>query len=1063
VTVDEELALIHANQAPAALGLGVPRGAGQPASAAAAAAAASQPAAPAPAAVQPASAAAASQPAALAPAAVQPAPQPAAAGAGAAAGASATVAKPLTRPIPSGLPPPETGLPPLPATDASTWDVMAAGWQAETIRTDAWSYSQKQRQALTDDLFARLPKDARQRVMDRRWDHDNNGIAFEDMVLAEVAKAAAADPQAWGDQPLSRAAFDAQLLAQRKSDMAEAQGVLDQPGGAVAEFVGSSARAMTDATSLMLMPLGVGGGAVRTILTETVLGGIGGAATLPREFQVADELGLPTPDVVSRIALSAALGGGLSAGILGIIKGFGLVSARRAAIRAATPGGGDDLASEIAIDKAEARMQDQQTVPERIARAEANAKPEAGTLSAVLADGNGAGALPPIAPDAPENWRAIRGGIFQGESGGDYNALFGFSNRAGGPFQDVKLTELTVDDALAFADPSGAYGQWVKGKIGRVATPMGAYQIVGATLRAAKRGLGLRGSELMTPDLQERLGVWIYRTQGTGAWTGYVGPRPNFVPGANAARWTDPSSGGPAYSGTSRGYTGRDQVAVGDSMRIDVAYEVVDASSLVRAFGDLQPRDRSRIASDAQIADIAARLDPAKLMPAPDAANGAPIVGPDNIIESGNGRVAAIGRAFDLNPDRAAAYRAEIEANGFAIPEGVTRPVLIARRKTELSHDERVRLVNDAQDSGVAVLTPTEMARTAARAMTAPVLGRLDPALPLGVEANAAFIRAALAGLPRSARNAMFDAGGLLNKSGERQLREALFARAWSDPDIIEMFAETDAGELRSLMDALGRSAPNWAALKADIEAGLVRPEMDISGHVLDAMRMIATARTLAGREGMSIGKALAELLDDVDLYAGAVSPLTTALIRKFWRNGRAASADDVTAFLTRYADDARKAGAAGGLFDGPGPRDVLRAIDPETFGDLPENLGAVRGFAQKPAPPVAAPARGYDAGAASPEAEAADAALRDALEQPASEKQRADLAAGQAVDPERAAALAEIAAARADLGDEMLAIKFTGEDGTPTSLREILDDVSDDANATAALRGCGIIPKGTP
>lgn len=119
----------------------------------------------------------------------------------------------------------------------------------------------------------------------------------------------------------------------------------------------------------------------------------------------------------------------------------------------------------------------------------------------------------------------VKNGIFAGESGGDYNALFGFSNRAGGKFENVKLTDMTVDQALAFADPSGDYGQTVKGQIGRVATPMGAYQIVGTTLKAAKEGLGLTGNERMTPELQDQLGGWIYANQGTGAWEGYRGPQ----------------------------------------------------------------------------------------------------------------------------------------------------------------------------------------------------------------------------------------------------------------------------------------------------------------------------------------------------------------------------------------------------------------------------------------------------------------------------------------------------------------------------------------------------------
>lgn len=112
----------------------------------------------------------------------------------------------------------------------------------------------------------------------------------------------------------------------------------------------------------------------------------------------------------------------------------------------------------------------------------------------------------------------LKRNVFPGESGGDYNALFGYANRPGGQFAGVNLTDMTVDQALAFADPSGPYAQSVKGQIGRVATPMGAYQIVGRTLRGAKQGLGLTGSERMTPELQDQLGMWIYQNQGPQAW-----------------------------------------------------------------------------------------------------------------------------------------------------------------------------------------------------------------------------------------------------------------------------------------------------------------------------------------------------------------------------------------------------------------------------------------------------------------------------------------------------------------------------------------------------------------
>ena len=144
----------------------------------------------------------------------------------------------------------------------------------------------------------------------------------------------------------------------------------------------------------------------------------------------------------------------------------------------------------------------------------------------------------------------IRAGIFAGESGGDYNALFGFSNRPGRHFSNIRLTDMTVDEAINFSNPRGPYAQWVKSQIGRVATPMGGYQIVGTTLRAAKKALGLTGNERMDEATQNRLGQWILENQGTGAWEGYRGPR---TPGISltsspSSATTSPSGVTPAYS-----------------------------------------------------------------------------------------------------------------------------------------------------------------------------------------------------------------------------------------------------------------------------------------------------------------------------------------------------------------------------------------------------------------------------------------------------------------------------------------------------------------------------------
>ncbi len=112
----------------------------------------------------------------------------------------------------------------------------------------------------------------------------------------------------------------------------------------------------------------------------------------------------------------------------------------------------------------------------------------------------------------------LKDNVFAGESGGDYNALYGYANRGSGPFGGVKVTDMTINQVLDFTDPRGPYAQSVKGQIGRVATPTGAYQVVGSTLRDAVRGLGLTGNEKYDAATQDRIGQWVYENQGPQAW-----------------------------------------------------------------------------------------------------------------------------------------------------------------------------------------------------------------------------------------------------------------------------------------------------------------------------------------------------------------------------------------------------------------------------------------------------------------------------------------------------------------------------------------------------------------
>jgi len=106
--------------------------------------------------------------------------------------------------------------------------------------------------------------------------------------------------------------------------------------------------------------------------------------------------------------------------------------------------------------------------------------------------------------------------IDQKEGGGNYDTLFGHSQN-GGRFDGVKVSDMTIAQLSDFSDPNGEYGQWVKSSLAasgqdpRVATPMGRHQIVGTTLRAAAKQMGLSPDNKFTPQTQDAIANHLAR------------------------------------------------------------------------------------------------------------------------------------------------------------------------------------------------------------------------------------------------------------------------------------------------------------------------------------------------------------------------------------------------------------------------------------------------------------------------------------------------------------------------------------------------------------------------
>lgn len=338
--------------------------------------------------------------------------------------------------------------------------------------------------------------------------------------------------------------------------------------------------------------------------------------------------------------------------------------------------------------------------------------------------------------------------------------------------------------------------------------------------------------------------------------------------------------------------------------RVAVRPEVVELDSLIHAQGALQVRNRTTAASSAQVEDIAINLDGARLMPNIDASQGAPLVGDDNIIDSGNGRVMGLRRAYEAYPEKAEEYRQFLADQGFNI-EGMQRPVLISRRTTPLDEAARAQFNAEVNGPTTARMTAVEIAQMDRAAMTDNVLDAHADA-PVTAASNRAFVNRFLNELPQNDRSGLLDEGGKnLNADGVRRVENALMAAAYGDvdPATVRRFAEGVDDNTRSIVGAMADVAGSWAKMRREAKAGNIPPHLDQTRELVTALRAVAAWREQAAREGRPVGKVISEGMAQMDLLSGEMSPEAQVFVRSFYKSDAFTQAVSRDALAKQFAD----------------------------------------------------------------------------------------------------------------------------------------------------------------
>ena len=354
------------------------------------------------------------------------------------------------------------------------------------------------------------------------------------------------------------------------------------------------------------------------------------------------------------------------------------------------------------------------------------------------------------------------------------------------------------------------------------------------------------------------------------------------------------------------GKTAKVRTAAGTE--VDTVYRIKSADDLVTSDNasypaELQPRQRDRAASQKQVDGIANKLDPTLLGESRLASDGAPIVGADGIVESGNGRVMGIRKAYQHG--KAEGYQSWLRENAGAFGlsdadfEGVNNPVLVRERTGDV---DRAKFAMEANESSVAQMSRTERAMSDAKKMTPDILGRFNP--EKSVANNRDFLEDfARTVIPQNELGAFFDANGNLSQEGEQRVRDALFAAAYGDPDVMSRVAESLDNDVKNVTHAMLEAAPKIAAMEKAMEGGGLHQELSIKRDITDAVKTLAALKA----EGNTVENYLAQMTlpgtEDAE-----ISPEAKALLNFFNKNRRSAKA--IAEGLGRYAELATAEGS---------------------------------------------------------------------------------------------------------------------------------------------------------
>lgn len=364
----------------------------------------------------------------------------------------------------------------------------------------------------------------------------------------------------------------------------------------------------------------------------------------------------------------------------------------------------------------------------------------------------------------------------------------------------------------------------------------------------------------ISPEVRAMMDKWLSDNPELGKPTPELQPAPG-IPNV----WDAKPAAKPQVYGkptTARGITNPENT-------YDFKYKVVDMGDLLPSHhwdGDtlkpnglypqeLQPRLREDQAQTLQVDTIARKLVPDELLfDAKALDRGAPIIGSDNMVESGNGRVLALQRAAERYPEQYQAYltslKSELQNVGIDPQqiEGMQHPVLVRERTTSV---DRMQFASDANKPVALKMNVMETALGDARLISDETLKNLDVGENESIQAalmsnrNTGFVQKFLQSLSPNER-AELSNNGAINQTGIERITYALFAKVYPGEvgkRLLRTFSMSMDSGVLSAQNAVMSSLPQISRIEGLVSSGLRSNRLSIAEDVAAAIDKLDNIR----------------------------------------------------------------------------------------------------------------------------------------------------------------------------------------------------------------------------